>query len=459
MQKFKNHLFNFNSILKNEKENSLGKLLADYESSFKLLKEGDLILILCKNSDECITLYVYCILNKIVPILLDYSLSKEFVLKIIDTYSPNHIYDPNRNIFEGYIISKNLNKGILSKKKQKIKHRINKDLSLLLSTSGSTGSPKLVRLTKNNLYYNAYYISNYLNIDSEEIAITNLPMSYSYGLSIINSHLMNGAKIILTNDSVIQRSFWDKFNECKVTSLSGVPYTYEILNKIKFLKQTYPSLKTMTQAGGRLSKDLTEKFYEYCNSNKISFFTMYGQTEGTARLSYLKTNLNESKIGSIGKSIEGGVFSLVDENKKVINEINKVGELVYEGPNVMLGYAEKIYDLNLGDKQNGKLYTGDCAYKDEHGFYYIVGRLKRFIKLFGNRFNLDQIEDFLEKNNVKSAVKGFDDNLEIYITEDKVDIVKDLIKSLKIHHSAYKVYKIDEIKKNSSGKKIYSDIK
>lgn len=264
----------------------------------------------------------------------------------------------------------------------------------------------------------------------------------------------------MTMESITQRKFWDLFKEFEVTSLSGVPYTFEILKKFRLLNFELPSLKKLTQAGGKLSNDHLEYFADFSRNKGIDFIVMYGQTEGTARLSYLPTEFINNKLGSIGRPIPGGRFHLVDENGVKIEAPETPGELIYIGPNVMLGYADKLDDLFNGDVNKGLLRTGDIAYYDIDEFYFIVGRIKRFIKIFGNRINLDELEQLLKKSDVDSVCVGKDNLLIVYLLlEEHKIIVKDLFsKKLGIHPSAIELRIIQEFPKNESGKTLYSKL-
>jgi acyl-coenzyme A synthetase/AMP-(fatty) acid ligase len=285
-------------------------------------------------------------------------------------------------------------------------------------------------------------------------------MNYSFGLSIINSHLHVGGSILMTEESLTQRRFWELFKDFKVTSLSGVPYTYEMLKKFRLLNSELPSLKTLTQAGGKLSNDLVEYFSNISKSKGLNFFVMYGQTEGTARLSYLNPELVQEKLGSIGRPIPGGDFFLIDDRGNKINKALVSGELVYTGANVMLGYSFCLNDLSLGNENNGFLKTGDIAFFDKNELFFIVGRISRFIKIFGNRINLDEVENLLLEKGLQTACKGHDNFLIIYVLKsDQMQFAIDFInKKLGIHLTAFEVRIIDEIPKSASGKILYSKL-
>jgi acyl-CoA synthetase (AMP-forming)/AMP-acid ligase II len=420
------------------------------------------VLILCQNQYESVFFYINAIIRGVVPILIDSQSDSSLLSKLVLEYDPDYIFTPSTKEaqFENYLIEYRLRNYSLLKTNHKSALSLHNELAILLSTSGTTGSPKLVRLSYQNLISNASSIAGYLGLDSSEIAISTLPINYSFGLSIINTHLFVGGSVVITTESITQRRFWDLFKNFNVTSLSGVPYTFEILKKFRLLNAELPSLKTLTQAGGRLSNELIEYFAQFSINNGIRFFIMYGQTEGTARLSYLPPQYNMMKLGSIGKAIPNGEFQIIDEDGNIINQPGTIGELVYSGPNVMLGYAECKKDLMRGNENNGRLLTGDIALFDDEGFYFIVGRIKRFIKLFGNRVNLDELERLLFEIGVQSACKGNDNALVIYIlNQENTALVKEfLTKKLGLHFSVLDIRIIDEIPKNTSGKTLYSKL-
>lgn len=423
-----------------------------------------LVLCLCTNSVASVAGYVSFINNSIVPILLSDALDTTQILNFVKTYSPSYIWAPTSKIesfssINGTVVFSKLNYSLL-KIEDAVEPAFYDELALLITTSGSTGSPKLVRLSYKNLESNTKSIATFLKLNEHEKAITTLPMNYSYGLSVINTHLSVGATLLLTDNSIMQREFWSFLDEQKATSFAGVPYTYEMLDKLRFYRRDLSSLRTMTQAGGKLCTTLQQKFSEYAQSTNKEFVVMYGQSEATARMSYLPSDISLSKLGSIGKAIPFGKFSILDVNNQIIHTPNTQGELQYEGPNVSLGYAECSDDLALGDENHGILKTGDIAKFDEDGYFYIVGRMKRFLKIFGNRVNLDEIEQLVKQNftSLECATCGKDDLMKIFITkEDKVKEVKDFVAALThLNFSAFKVVFIESIPKNDSGKILYA---
>ncbi len=289
-------------------------------------------------------------------------------------------------------------------------------------------------------------------------------MNYTYGLSIINSHLLVGAAILLTDYTLLNREFWNFFKEEGATSFGGVPYTYEILKKLRFFRMELPSLKTMTQAGGKLSPELHKEFARYAEENNKRFVVMYGQTEATARMAYLPWNKSIEKCGSMGIAIPGGKLWLRDEEGNAVTESDVIGELIYEGENVTLGYAETAEDLEKDDERGGVLETGDMAKCDSDGYFYIVGRKKRFLKIFGNRVNLDEAERMIKEEftELDCACAGLDDKLYVFVTiqEDRtIQAVKRfLAQKTGLNPTAFSVKAIDKLPKNEAGKTLYKNL-
>jgi acyl-CoA synthetase (AMP-forming)/AMP-acid ligase II len=288
-----------------------------------------------------------------------------------------------------------LDGGRIDERRPGTRHELHPDLAVMLSTSGSTGSPKLVRLSHDNLAANAGAIASYLGIRSTDVAATTLPMHYCYGLSVINSHLAAGAALFLTELSVVDPCFWDAVRTHRVSTLAGVPYTFDLLDRVGFATMELPSLRYVTQAGGRLGPDRVRRYAELGRERGWDLFVMYGQTEATARMGYLPPDLATESPSAIGVPIPGGSFRLeplpeVPLDRAAPRE-EQVGELVYSGANVMLGYAAEPADLARG-RDVDELRTGDVARRTPEGLYEIIGRRSRFAKLFGLRIDLDQVE-------------------------------------------------------------------
>ncbi|MDH4157926.1 MAG: AMP-binding protein [candidate division Zixibacteria bacterium] len=410
-----------------------------------------LVLIMCANNVESLAGYLGTLRSGNTALLLAADTDRAFLDNLIELYRPDYIWSGAASGRKTAFVYGDYGLQSLSVER---KVAINRNLALLLSTSGSTGSPKMVRLTGMNLEANAASIAEYLGLGESDRPITCLPMHYSFGLSVINSHLKIGATLILTNDAIVTRPFWDCFKTHRATSFSGVPYTYEMLRRLKFFDMALPDLRTMTQAGGKLAPKYVLEFAEFARRQGVDFYVMYGQTEATARMSYLPVEDNVSKCDSIGVAIPGGELYLVDGFGRPINHPGVDGELVYRGSNVMMGYAESEKDLARDDELDGVLHTGDIARFDEDRYFYITGRMKRFVKIYGNRVNLDEIEQYLKAQGFDCVCGGADDLLVVAFTETgRGEKIKNAVLTrYGFHHSVVRVAEVDEIPKNSSGK-------
>ncbi len=422
-----------------------------------------LVFSVCENSFESVAGYIGFLRARVVPVLFNDSINSELFDNLLQTYQPEFIWLPREKAAAAKwgIEVYHYGNYVLLKTGFAIDYMLHEDLALLLTTSGSTGSPMLVRQSYKNINSNANAIAQYLGITQTDRPITTLPMSYTFGLSIINSHFIKGCAIILTNKTFMDKAFWDHLKVHKATTFSGVPYVYEMLKKLRFFGMELPSLKTLTQAGGKLSPELSLEFATGCGQKGISFIVMYGQTEATARMSYLPSEYAITKAGSMGIAIPGGEFWLEDENGNVIPDSDTVGELVYKGDNVTMGYAVSCADLSKGDENGGVLRTGDMAKRDADGFYYIVGRKKRFLKLFGNRVNLDEVEQLIKGLGYNCACSGKDDHLRIYSSDkEHLATIKSLVaERTGINPLGFDVIYIENIPRNEVGKVLYSALK
>ena len=458
IEKHKNNI----ALITEKEDFSYNSIIKYANKFFKGVKERSLVLIKCQNSFEVFVAYIAFIKLNCPVMLVDGNLSDENYLKVINAYKPDYIFHIKKknkvklnynliNTFGAYEFLKNTEKNNL---------KINAHLSLLIPTSGSTGSPKFVRQSYENIFSSIDQVSQSLNIQLQDRAITTMPLNYTYGLSIINSHIYNGASIVINKYSFIDKNFWNILKDKQANNFGGVPFMYEMLDRIGFQKKITKNLKYITQAGGKLSEKLSKKFTQICKNNNLKFITMYGQTEATSRMSFLDWEFSETKIGSIGKAVKGGKFSLIDKNGSYINISNSVGELVYEGKNVSMGYSDGYLDLNKPDDNKGKIFTGDLAEKDNEGFYYIRGRLKRFSKIFGVRINLDEIEVLLKKQGIECICTGDDKVLFFYLVNifDKEETTNKISKNIGMHKSAIHLKKIKIIPRNSSGKILYSEL-
>lgn len=430
---------------------------------FEIIGHRCLVFALCRNEIGSVLGYIAFVNNGIVPVMVSSHLEEGLLANLLLTYLPEYLWVPKDLVvqFTGMQVMYEVFEYVLIKTDYNKKFPLYDELGLLITTSGSTGSPKLVRQSYTNIFENAQSIVKYLKLDDTERPITTLPMNYVYGLSVINSHFLVGATLLLTDKGLMQKEFWQFFRKWEATSFGGVPYTYEMLEKLRFFRMKLPSLRTMTQAGGKITPELHEKFAAYAAEQGKNFVVMYGAAEATARMGYLPPEKALEKKGSMGIPIPGGIFHLIDADGQEINEPLTTGELLYEGKNVTLGYAEKGEDLIVGDERHGRLETGDMAQFDDDGFYYIIGRKKRFLKIYGNRVNLDEIDRLIKGEfEIEVSTAGVDDHMYIFVTEEKsADIVREfVIAKTRLNPVAFKTIVIDEIPKNDSGKILYREL-
>jgi len=419
---------------------SYGQLAKEVDRWAGLLQHSTKCLLFCfaQSSVPSVCCYLGAIESGHAVALLDAKLTPEFRDRLITLYKPDFIFGSDAPA--DYVAH---NEPGLWRCAKTPEGSIHPNLALLLSTSGSTGSPKFVRLTAMNVSSNADSIRQALAIREDDRAIASLPLNYSYGLSVLNSHLAQGAAVVLTNDALTSRTFWDLIREQKCTSMAGVPWSYQILRRLDIDSLNVPRLQTLTQAGGKLATDLIGRFHETMARRNGSFFVMYGQTEATARISILPPGRLPEKLGSTGPAIPGGRLSIVD------------GEVIYHGPNVMMGYANGRNDLSLGDELQGRLATGDLGYLDSDGFLFPTGRAKRDMKLFGIRVNLDEVEAILRVHG-PTAVIGRGEKLVAYCEHGNEQALNnlrhELAAKLNIHWQALDFRHIASIPVTSSGK-------
>ncbi len=429
---FKKYETRIACITEKDKAYTYGELEEMCREFAKNISERSLIFVVCSNTIGSLVGYVSAMKNGHVSLLLGKDMAKEDISRLCEKYCPSHLWLPEElaDVWNmGVVVWRKWNYVLVCT--QSPSSVLYEDLALLLPTSGSTGNAKMVRLSYANFLANTESICEYLKITMEERAITTLPMNYTYGLSVINTHLHQGAALLLTDRSVLDGKFWDYFQRYEGTSFSGVPYTYEMLRVSGFASMQLPALQTMTQAGGRLKEREQRYFSEYALQKGVDFYIMYGQTEATARISYLSAELLQVHSGSVGKAIPGGRLSIQDEAGKELKPYQQ-GELVYEGANVMLGYATGKGDLDLGDVMGEVLRTGDLGYRDEEGLFYIVGRKKRFVKVCGRRMNLDDVEGYLsEKLAEQICCVAVEDRLVVVYERNAQDIAfENLLKDL-----------------------------
>ena len=324
------------------------------------------------------------------------------------------------------------------------------ELALLLTTSGSTGSPKLVRISRENLRADNDMSERLFALDASVRMTMILPVCYAWGLSVACSVLKAGGTLVMTRRTVMDAELADVMISARATHLAGVPYMYEVLDRFRFFDREFPSLRGFLVSGGALAPALRRKFAMFAKERGLSFSEGYGQTETTGVMSALRTDLLPERIGSIGKAGEGGKFRIDD------------GELVYEGPIVAMGYAVCAEDLLKGDEWNGVRRTGDLASIDAEGYVTLSGRASRFLKIFGNRVSLDEIEGLVKDRfaNAGCAATGADNDLRVFVASaDVAEVERYLVSKLHFNATVLNVCAIDAIPLNANGKTDYPKLK
>jgi acyl-CoA synthetase (AMP-forming)/AMP-acid ligase II len=426
-------------------------------------KSKSLVFCFCRNDPATVIQYLAAIEADCATVLLDARLTPELAQKLTERYQPDWLLGAGESLVRACgaagVEPIEVEAGETPVRLHRVRPEapeIHPELSLLLSTSGSTGSPKLVRLRRESVEQNAHSIAIGLDIGPDERPIASLPLHYSYGLSVLNSHLLRGACVVLTDQALTAQEFWKVFRQHGCTSMAGVPFSYQILRRLDLEKLDLPSLRTLTQAGGRLDPPLVAYFSEIMRRRGGRFFVMYGQTEATARMTILPSERLPEKLGSVGRAIAGGRLEI-----EGAADGGGTGEVVYRGPNVMMGYAESSADLARGDELMGVLRTGDLGTLDPEGFLTIVGRSKRIAKVYGLRINLDEIEADLRQNGPTAVVGGADQLIIFCEHGDETryaEYRRALAERLRIHHQAFVFRHVDSLPRNANGKIDYPSL-
>lgn len=424
--------------------------------------KDSLVLLINDNSIESIMFYVLIMKSKNISLMLiENNTNEKSILEILENYQHDYLILPKKKykyFYNTFFSILEIGNYLVLKNKKLITKNINTDNKLMLTTSGSLGSSKFVRLSLNNLKFNSKQIIEYLKIEKKDKIITTMPMSYSYMLSIINTHLESGASIYINHSSIFQREFWNYFDKNKINSFSGVPYHFHILekNNFKFLNSNY--LKYITCAGGKLDERIIKKIYTFCKKKRVKFFSMYGQTEASPRISYLPFNYLKKKPSSIGKGLRGTKIWILDENGKKIKTVNKIGELVCSGKNIFNGYCRSRKDLTKNIKKYKILKTGDLAYYDKDKFFFICGRKSRIAKIFGIRINLDELEKKISCEYKRVICKSAGNKIYIYTTNkvNKKKLMEVVEKVTMQNRSAFEIKKLNKFPMTNSGKIKYS---
>jgi acyl-CoA synthetase (AMP-forming)/AMP-acid ligase II len=335
------------------------------------------------------------------------------------------------------------------------------ELAMIIYTSGTTGKPKGVMLSHGNLTANANSIIRYLKLKSCDSIIVILPFCYSYGTSLLTTHIRVGATLVIDNRFLYPNVVLDTMEKERVTGLAGVPSHFAILlRKSALRKYKLSNLRYVTQAGGALAPSMIKEFISLFSN--IKFYVMYGQTEATARLTYLDPKFLNDKIGSIGKAAPGVKINILNEQGERA-KTGEIGEIVALGENVMLGYWNSPEETASVLKKDG-LWTGDLAYMDKKSFIYLVARKKEIIKSGANRISPLEIEEIVSslRGVVECAAVGVPDEIlgeaiKLFVVKNGVGLSdSDIMLFCKKNLASYKIPKeirlIPSLPKTSTGK-------
>lgn len=418
------------------------------------------IFCLCENCAGCLIGYMAFENNGQVPLLLSAGLDEGLRNRLESMYAPHYYWVPEwkgqeikgERIYSAY--------GYVLLRTSYKPYPLNDKLSMLLTTSGSTGSPKLVRHKYGNLEANAENVAKAFSWTADEVGICDLPMNYTMGLNVINSHLAVGASVLMVKANLTDPVFWEFIRVNEGTNFCGVPFSYEVMRRIGFDGMDLPKLRTLAEGGGKLTDKMFKWIAGYAKNSGKRFCATFGTSETSARIAFLDPELALGKVGSIGKAIPNGQLFLMDE---VAGEDGTVtGELCYRGPNVTMGYALCRDDLIKDDEFCGEYRTGDIAKRDSDGFYFIIGRKGRFLKLFGLRVSLDETERILKTQYTDAdfVCIGDDKRMNIFVTDAalKDEIIPFISRKTNLHNSAFSVFVIDEIPRNDYGKVKFSEL-
>lgn len=437
-------------IVENDRRFTYREIFEKGDALYHGLAHG-VVLILCERNSAFVAAYLGALRNGLVPLLIDAASTAHAIQRTIEAYRPAYVFGKTLLAPEGYHVLKEDDGYALFRATEPSDYEIDNALALLIPTSGSTGDPKCVRLSAENIEACTRSVTEYLSMTSDRVSISVLPFHYSYGLSVLHNAIFTRSAIVLTEKSVLDRELWQIMEDEGVTDFSGVPFIFEIMRRIRLSEALLKQLLCVTQAGGRLDPKFTRHFAEYFAAHDVRYFTMYGQTEAAPRISYVPPEKALEKLGSVGIPISCGKAMIAETGEATGN-----GELLYTGPNVCLGYAFTAEDLAKGDEFGGRLVTGDQASIDEDGYITIVGRKKRFIKLQGISVNLDHVEAVLKGEGFDCMVIGKDDRLVVCTLEEQTGKLSETFKAnFSFHPTTVKVKGLEALPFNASGKPDY----
>ena len=450
------------ALIDNEGNNiTYGELARKMVEVGQQVEQRSIIFILCKNTVGAMIGYLGFIENEAVPLNLSDKIDPALLKNLLETYKPAYLWVPqNEAGIYGYEKVYSCYGYTLLRTGNEI-YPIHEKLQFLMTTSGSTGSPKLVRYKKGNLEANAKNVAIAFGWSDKERPLCDLGMQYTMGLNVINTHLYVGATVLLTTYNIMSGDFWNYIKEQHATNFTGVPFSYDLFYRLHFERMDLPNLTTLSEGGGKLTDARFIQLAEYAKRTGKRFIASFGTTETSARMACLPAELALTKTGSIGRAIPEGELFLIDESGNELIDPVAEGEMCYRGPNVTMGYAVCKEDLLKDDEFNGEYHTGDLARRDEDGCYFVTGRLSRFLKLLSYRVSLDQSERLIQQEfGIECACSGTDQRMNVFITDasKKGEVIDFISGKTNLYKTLFKVFVVDEILRNDSGKVRYKDM-
>lgn len=457
-------LKNKNALAAKDCEGSVityGRLCTEVDELKRKVKDRTVVFCLCKNTVGALVGYLSFVEQGAVPLMLGNTIDSGLLKNLLDIYTPAYMWIPADRVsdFSFEVVDERFGYYLL--KTSNDVYPLNAKLQLLMTTSGSTGSPKLVRYKKGNLEANAKNVAKAFEWTEAERPVCDLAMQYTMGLNVINTHLYVGATLLLVTHNLMSGDYWDFIKEEKATNFTGVPFSYDIMARLHFQRMDLPYLTTLAEGGGKLTDKRFMEMAEYAANSGKRFIATFGTTETSARLSMLPPELAIEKTGSIGRAIPEGELFLIDKDGKALTETEAEGEMCYRGPNVTMGYAVCRDDLQKDDEWQGEYHTGDLARRDADGCYYITGRMSRFLKLLSYRVSLDQCEQLIhEEFRIDCACTGTDQRMDIYVTDGSriKDIQAFICEKTGLFKNLFKIFVVDEIPRGDSGKIRYKEL-
>ena len=434
--------------------------------------KGDCIGLLAENSPFCVAAYLGTMHSGRVTVPLAGDISDTHLAYIVKSTEMKQIFVSRRYHKKYQSVLTELGVHILGEDdalpagngNQMPEINPREDLAAIMFTSGSTGTAKGVMITHRNIECNSSDIIQYMGLSPSDRAMVVLPLHYCFGASLLHTHLMVGGSVVLNNHFMYPEAVLDDMARTACTGIAGVPSTFQILlRKSTFRQRELPALRWFQQAGGKLPNPFIQEILETFRT--VRFFLMYGQTEATARLSYLPPERLEDKLGSIGKGLPSTRLDVLRKDGTPVGwGSGEIGEIVASGDNITKGYWKDKTETSKFFR-NGKLYTGDLARVDEDGFIFVQDRARDFIKTGGKRVGAKELEDVIAElqDVIETAVIGIPhetmgEAIKAYLVvrrDAKIgieDVRRHIASRLEAHKIPEVVEFIDSLPKNSAGK-------